>query len=96
MDALQPWHLIVVAIVGIFLFFAWKQLPDMSRSLGRSLRIFKSEIKSVEDTRQKVAATATDLRHQVGGELNEVGQHLSTLTAPDATAQPATNHNPAA
>jgi sec-independent protein translocase protein TatA len=43
----SPWHWAVVAIVALVLFFGWKQLPEMSRSLGRSLRIFKTEIKGM-------------------------------------------------
>src|ERR1700710_537262 len=47
MDALAPWHIVVIAVVAAVLFFGWKQLPDMSRSLGRSLRIFKTELKGI-------------------------------------------------
>jgi sec-independent protein translocase protein TatA len=49
MDALAPGHLIVVAVVAAVLFFGWRQLPDMSRSLGRSLRIFKAELGGMAD-----------------------------------------------
>ncbi len=53
----SPWHWAVVAIVAFVLFFGWKNLPDMSRSLGRSLRIFKTEIKGMgEDDKQRAAA----------------------------------------
>ena len=45
---LSPWHLLIVAIVFIVLFGS-KKLPDASRSLGRSLRIFKSEVSSMKD-----------------------------------------------
>ncbi|HET8583231.1 MAG TPA: Sec-independent protein translocase subunit TatA [Jatrophihabitans sp.] len=44
-----PSHWIVLAIVALVLFFGWKNLPDMSRSLGRSLRIFKTEIKGMTE-----------------------------------------------
>lgn len=55
----SPWHWAVVAIVAFILFFGWKQLPDMSRSLGRSLRIFKTEIKGLsEDDKKREAAKA--------------------------------------
>lgn len=47
MELFSPGHLIVLAIVVAVLFFGWKQLPDMSRSLGRSLRIFRTEIKGM-------------------------------------------------
>ncbi len=47
MELFTPGHMIVIAIVALVLFFGWKQLPEMSRSLGRSLRIFKTEIKGM-------------------------------------------------
>jgi sec-independent protein translocase protein TatA len=56
MDAIAPWHIIVVAVVAAVLFFGWKQLPDMSRSLGRSLRIFKTEIKGMSSDAGQPAA----------------------------------------
>ena len=60
----SPWHWIVVAIVAFVLFFGWKQLPDMARSLGRSLRIFKTEIKGMTDddkARDEAAAAPKEL-----------------------------------
>ena len=47
MELFSPGHLVVLAVVVAFLFFGWKQLPDMARSLGRSLRVFKTEIKGM-------------------------------------------------
>lgn len=57
MDGLQPWHLILLAVVFIML-FGWKRLPDASRAIGRSLRIFKSEVKGLhsDDAVEPVAA----------------------------------------
>ena len=46
MNALNPWHLVVLAVVFLVLFGA-KRLPDSARSLGRSLRIFKSEVQEL-------------------------------------------------
>jgi len=46
MKALKPWHLVVLAVVFLVLFGA-KRLPDSARSLGRSLRIFKSEVQEL-------------------------------------------------
>jgi sec-independent protein translocase protein TatA len=42
------WHWIPLAIVVILLFGA-KRLPDAARSLGRSMRILKSEVKTMHD-----------------------------------------------
>jgi sec-independent protein translocase protein TatA len=59
MELFTPGHLLVLAIVVAVLFFGWKQLPDMARSLGRSLRIFKTEIKGMsEDDKAREAAKA--------------------------------------
>src|SRR5690348_4953832 len=55
MELFTPGHLLVLAIVVAVLFFGWKQLPDMARSLGRSLRIFKTEIKGMSEDDKKRA-----------------------------------------
>ena len=47
MNALTPGHLAIVAVVLIVLFGA-KRLPDAARSLGKSLRIFKSEVRELQ------------------------------------------------
>ena len=36
-------------ILAILMLFGYKKLPDASRSLGRSLRIFKGEMKGMKD-----------------------------------------------
>ena len=43
-----PWHWVVLAIIVIAL-FGYKKLPDASRAVGRSLRIFKTEIKGMTE-----------------------------------------------
>lgn len=43
MNALKPWHIIVVVLVVVLLFGA-KKLPELARGMGRSMRIFKSEV----------------------------------------------------
>ena len=44
----QGWELIVVLAIFLLLFGS-KKLPDAARGLGRSMRIFKSEVKSMQD-----------------------------------------------
>jgi TatA/E family protein of Tat protein translocase len=51
MNLAQPSHLLLVLLVFIVLFGA-KRLPDSARSLGQSLRIFKSEMKNDEDEKK--------------------------------------------
>lgn len=45
---LQGWHLIIVLVVILLLFGAPK-LPGLARSIGQSMRIFKSEVKTMKD-----------------------------------------------
>lgn len=48
MNLVQPSHILLVLLVFIVLFGA-KRLPDSARSLGRSLRIFKSEMNEMKN-----------------------------------------------
>ncbi|MER5747597.1 Sec-independent protein translocase subunit TatA [Streptomyces sp. NPDC002225] len=48
-NGLEPWHLLIVAIVVIVLFGS-KKLPDTARALGKSMRILKSEAKAMKET----------------------------------------------
>ena len=49
MEIFSPGHLIPLLVVAAILFFGWKQLPDMAKSVGKSLRIFKTEMKGMSD-----------------------------------------------
>ena len=65
MGGLQPWHWLIVIAVFVLLFGA-KKLPDAARSLGKSMRIFKSEIKEMQadgksDSASSDAAPATPI-----------------------------------
>ncbi|WIX76171.1 Sec-independent protein translocase subunit TatA [Amycolatopsis carbonis] len=46
MNALQPWHIIILVLVVVLLFGA-KRLPDAARSIGKSMKIFKAETKDL-------------------------------------------------
>jgi sec-independent protein translocase protein TatA len=48
MGSLRPWHIAVLVVVLILLFGA-KRLPDAARSLGKSMRILKTEVKGLSD-----------------------------------------------
>ena len=53
-------------ILAILLLFGYRRMPDASRSLGRSLRIFKGEMKGMtDDVRTKDAARTTPVRGEV-------------------------------
>ena len=44
---------LIIILIVIAVLFGAKRLPDSSRSLGRSLRIFKSEMKEMKDDDKK-------------------------------------------
>ncbi len=46
MGALRGWHIVVLLVVVLLLFGSAK-LPDLARSVGKSLRILKEETKSL-------------------------------------------------
>src|SRR3954453_19712198 len=54
-------------ILAVLLLFGYKKLPDASRSMGRSLRIFKSEMKGMkdDDVRAKDEARTTPVAGQI-------------------------------
>ncbi len=58
MGSLSPWHWAILAVVVILLFGA-KKLPDAARSLGKSMRIFKSELREMQ-TESKAEASALE------------------------------------
>ena len=43
-------------ILAVLLLFGYKKLPDASRSLGRSMRIFKGEMKGMKEDDGPTAA----------------------------------------
>ena len=73
-------------ILAILLLFGYKKLPDASRSLGRSLRIFKGEMKGMkdDDVRTRDAAKTNPVRGEV---LPPAGPDAVTLEAEARAAE---------
>ncbi len=44
MGNLRGWELVAILVIVLLLFGA-RRLPDLARSVGRSMRIFRSEVK---------------------------------------------------
>lgn len=63
-NGLEPWHLLVLAIVLVVLFGS-KKLPDTARALGKSMRILKSETKAMKDESAASEAPASGVAAQV-------------------------------
>ncbi|GAC1410107.1 MAG: Sec-independent protein translocase subunit TatA [Mycobacterium sp.] len=60
MGGLQPWHWVIIIAVFVLLFGA-KKLPDAARSLGQSMRIFKSEVKEMRSDAKPETPPATPI-----------------------------------
>lgn len=52
------WEWVIIAVV-VIIFFGANKLPDAARSLGRSMRIFKSEVKEL-NKENNTTTTTTD------------------------------------
>ncbi|WP_067856339.1 Sec-independent protein translocase subunit TatA [Nocardia shimofusensis] len=82
-------HLLIIALLFVVLFGA-KRLPDAARGLGRSLRIFKSEVSQMqnETPQQSGAAPVQQPAQQL-----PAGQAAQPAAAPQQAAAPqATQH----
>ncbi|MBV8540621.1 MAG: Sec-independent protein translocase subunit TatA [Pseudonocardiales bacterium] len=51
MGELSPWHLLIVAAALVLLFGSAK-LPQMARSVGQSMRIFKAETRALSGEKE--------------------------------------------
>ena len=82
MGDLSPWHLLILAAVFVVLFGS-RKLPDAARSLGKAMRIFKTETKALHDDDD-------------GAEGARQAQALQQQTAPQPVApQPVAPPQPA-
>ena len=87
MGGLQPWHWVIVIAVFVLLFGA-KKLPDAARSLGKSMRIFKSEIKEMQSD-SKPDAAGPPAATPIASERVDTAD-----TLPDVAGQPAPPSEP--
>jgi sec-independent protein translocase protein TatA len=80
---------IILIILAVLLLFGYKKLPDASRSIGRSLRIFKGEMKGMkdDDVRTKDAATTTPVVGDVVPPPTAQGDLAAQLQAEAALAE---------
>ncbi len=82
MGLFEGWHIFVLLLIVLILFGS-KKMPDAARSLGRSMRIFKSETQGLRESGQ---ADATQAQPQAVAP--------QPLPAPQPTVNPATSQVP--
>lgn len=97
MGEFSPWHLLIVAVVFVVLFGA-KKLPDAARSIGRSMRILKAEVKTLHEdetpTATPPAPVATSAPVAPPPAIEATAQPVAAPAAPAApAAQPAASQH---
>jgi TatA/E family protein of Tat protein translocase len=58
----EPSHILILVIVLVLLFGA-KRLPDSARALGKSMKIFKNEVKELNADKPKEEDTDGDKKN---------------------------------
>ena len=88
----NPSHWLIIAVL-VIAFFGYKKLPDISRSVGRSLRIFKTEMKGLTDDDDARQASSSG---QPGASAPQVNAEPSVAPQPVTPVQPTAQPTPSA
>ena len=64
MDALQPWHIIIVVVLAIVL-FGGKKLPELGKGIGEGWKGFREGLRGIDETPAKPTETAQTTAHAV-------------------------------
>ena len=78
----SPWKILIIAVVVLVLFGS-RKLPDAARSLGRSMRILKSEIKDLHEDDANAAQSGAQAQAQP-----QPPQQLTAATGTPVTGMP--------
>jgi sec-independent protein translocase protein TatA len=76
----SPWKILIVAVV-IIVMFGSRKLPDAARSLGKSMRILKTEVQGMHEDEPPVQPAAVVEPAPAPAQLQ------ATTPVPDAQAQ---------
>jgi sec-independent protein translocase protein TatA len=89
---IQGWQLFII-IIAVIVLVGWKRLPDAARSVGRSMRIFKSEVEQMTDKGDddKPSAASSDV---VDGEPRGTARPAPSGSATDPSTPPPTPADP--
>ena len=98
LNGLQPWHVIIVVVVVVLLFGA-KRLPDAARSIGKSMKIFRAETRSMHEG--EAPAEDAETRHlpatpaepkPTDKQVADLQRQLDELKKQQATGDPTRKH----
>jgi sec-independent protein translocase protein TatA len=77
MSNIKGWELVIILAL-LLLLFGSKRLPDAARGLGRSLRIFKAEIKDLDKDDEPPAEPAP--RREIQGSVESTSEPAPGVT----------------
>lgn len=83
---IQPAHILLLVLV-IILVFGANRLPDLARSVGQSLKIFKKEIKELGDD-DKPSSTSSSSTSSSASATPRDERDGSTTTTRSSAEQP--------
>ncbi|MGC5627265.1 twin-arginine translocase TatA/TatE family subunit [Georgenia sp. Z1344] len=73
-NGLQPMHILVLVVV-ILLVFGASRLPDIAASIGKSLKVFKKEVRELREDDDTPTGSGQNGSGQNGGGQDNAGQH---------------------
>ena len=86
----SPWKVLIVAVVLIVLFGS-KKLPDAARSLGKSMRILKTEVQDMRGDHEVEAAQPAQAVSAPGQQqIDQLQQQIRDLQQQSAAGEAAT------
>lgn len=88
MEFFTPWHIIIVVAVGAMLYFGGDKLPDLARSVGHSLRVFKKEIKGLSEDDDTTASSDDGRDADASVEMRKAIEAPAAEQAPRVVAAP--------
>lgn len=83
---------IIILIIVVLLLFGSKKLPDAARSMGRSMRIFKSEVKEMGNDDKRFEEQQQQIEAQQTNQVNPAQNPVQT-PEPVQTQQPETQQD---
>lgn len=88
---LEGWHLIIIIVLGLVL-FGGPKLPAMARSLGQSMRIFKSEVREMKkDDSSTPAEDVTPVEGKVVSHREPSRPEAANASTPPSSPPPLPN-----
>ncbi|PZG54265.1 twin-arginine translocase TatA/TatE family subunit [Spongiactinospora gelatinilytica] len=86
MPNLGPTELIIIAVILVLLFGA-KKLPDAARSIGRSMRIFKSETAKLREDDETTVEKVDSPAQQQPAQPHPQQIHQGVVLTPEEQAK---------